>query len=73
MRHLNNKLTVSNIAGTFTNNVVIIGASSNAKYALVSYDSQLDNSFNETYSNKYIDTEADSIIDFSENNPFGSI
>jgi hypothetical protein len=40
---------------------------------LVSYDSQLDNSFNETYSNKYINTEADSIIDFSENNPFGSI
>ena len=67
------ELMVSNIAGEFVNGAVLIGASSNAKYALVSYDSQLDNSFNETYSNKYIDTEADSIIDFSENNPFGSI
>lgn len=67
------ELFVSNIAGEFVDGSVLIGASSNAKYMLVSYDSQLDNSFNETYSNKYLNTEADSIIDFSENNPFGSI
>jgi len=67
------ELMVSNIAGEFVDGAVLIGASSNAKYSLVSYDSQLDNSFNETYSNKYLNTEADSIIDFSENNPFGSI
>ena len=68
-----NSLFVSNISGEFTNNVVIIGASSNARYTLTSYDPQLDNSFNETYDNKYINTQADAIIDFSETNPFGEI
>jgi len=67
------ELMVSNIAGEFINNLQLIGATSNTRYALVSYDPLLDNSFNETYSNKYIDTQSESIIDFSENNPFGSI
>ena len=68
-----NSLMVSNISGEFTNNVVIIGASSNARYTLTSYDPQLDNSYNESYDNKYINTQADAIIDFSETNPFGEI
>jgi hypothetical protein len=68
-----NSLMISNISGEFTNNVVIIGASSNARYRLTSYDPQLDNSYNETYDNKYINTQADAIIDFSETNPFGEI
>jgi hypothetical protein len=68
-----NSLMISNISGEFTNNVVIIGASSNARYILTSYDSQLDNSYNESYDNKYINTQADAIIDFSETNPFGEI
>jgi len=68
-----NSLMVSNISGTFTDNVVIIGASSNARYTLTSYDPQLDNSYNESYDNKYINTQADAIIDFSETNPFGEI
>jgi hypothetical protein len=69
----NNELMVSNISGEFVNGVVIIGASSNARHTLISYDPLLDNSFNETYSNKHLQTEANSIIDFSETNPFGSI
>jgi len=69
----NNELMVSNIAGEFINGQVIIGASSNARYALANYDSLLDNSFNETYSNKLLQTEGNSIIDFSEENPFGTI
>jgi len=69
----NNELMVSNIAGEFIDGQVIIGASSNARHTLISYDSLLDNSFNETYSNKLLQTEANSIIDFSETNPFGSI
>jgi hypothetical protein len=69
----NNELMVSNIAGEFISNNVIIGASSNARHTLISYDSLLDNSFNETYSNKLLQTEANSIIDFSEANPFGTI
>ena len=69
----NNELKVSNIAGTFTNNVVIIGASSNAQHTLISYDPLLDNSFNETYSNKLLETESNTILDLSESNPFGTI
>ena len=69
----NNELMVSNISGEFINGQVIIGASSNAQHTLISYDPLLDNSFNETYSNKLLQTEANSIIDFSETNPFGSI
>jgi len=68
-----NTLMVSNIAGEFTNGQIMIGASSNARYLLSNYDPLLDNSFNETYSNKLLNTEASSIIDFSEENPFGSI
>jgi hypothetical protein len=69
----NNQITVSNIAGTFADNVVIIGASSNARHTLITYDPLLDHSFNETYSNKLLQTESNEIIDFSETNPFGNI
>ena len=69
----NNELMVSNISGEFINGQVIIGASSNARHTLIAYDSLLDNSFNETYSNKLLQTEGNSIIDFSEENPFGTI
>jgi hypothetical protein len=69
----NNVLVVSNISGEFVTGNVIIGASSNARHTLLNYDSLLDNSFNETYSNKLLQTEANSIIDFSETNPFGTI
>jgi len=69
----NNILMVSNISGEFIDGQVIIGATSNARHTLISYDPLLDNSFNETYSNKLLQTEASSIIDFSETNPFGSI
>jgi len=69
----NNELMVSNISGEFIDGQVIIGASSNARHALINYDPLLDNSFNETYSNKLLQTEGNSIIDFSEENPFGTI
>jgi hypothetical protein len=64
---------VSNIKGVFTNNLQIIGAESNTRYILTTYDPMIDNSYNEEYDNKLIDQNADQIIDFSETNPFGSI
>lgn len=70
---LNNTLTVSNIAGEFVPNVQIIGASSNTRYVLTSYDPMSDNSRDETYDNLMIRQSANSIIDFSETNPFGNI
>jgi hypothetical protein len=69
----NNLLMVSNVSGEFIDNQVIIGASSNAQHTLLNFDPLLDNSFNETYSNKLLQTEGNSIIDFSESNPFGSL
>jgi len=68
-----NTLTVTNIAGEFADNQVIIGASSNARYYLTTYNPLQDNSFSETYDNEYIHNSANSIIDFSEINPFGNI
>jgi hypothetical protein len=69
----NNQLMVSNISGEFINNQIIIGVSSNARHTLLNFDPLLDNSFNETYSNKLLQTEANSIVNFSETNPFGTL
>ena len=70
---ISNTLMVSNIKGVFTNNLQIIGAESNTRYILTTYDPMIDNSYNEEYDNKLIDQSADQIIDFSETNPFGNI
>jgi Virus neck protein len=68
-----NSLTVTNIAGEFVDTHMIIGASSNARYTLVSYDPLKDSVPKESFDNHYIDTQANTIIDFSEINPFGRI
>lgn len=69
----NNILSVTNIAGEFTDNVVIIGSSSNARYMLSSYDPLKDSTRNETYDNLYIETQANNIISLSETNTFGKL
>jgi len=69
----NNVLSITNITGEFDDNVIIIGASSNARYTLTTYDPLKDSSRNSTYDNQYIDNQANSIIDISEINPFGSL
>ena len=66
-------LKVTNIAGEFTDNNIVIGASSNARYTLTSYDPLKDSVRNEVYDNHYIDNQANNIIDFTETNPFGRI
>lgn len=68
-----NTLTVTNIAGEFTSALPIIGASSNARYNLTTFDPLEDHSFSETYDNKHIDLSAEGVVNFSENNPFGNI
>ena len=67
---VNNILRVSNISGTFVNGDVLTGSESGA-----SYEVRIVTSFNtiDKYAeNDVIETEADSIIDFSESNPFGN-
>ena len=68
-----NTLNVTNIAGEFIPNRNIIGASSNASYVLANFDPLKDNVRDESSDNYIIENQANSIIDFSETNPFGSI
>ena len=66
-------LSVTNIGGQFVDGQQIIGQSSGASYMCMMYDVLSNPANKENYDNKYINTQADSIIDFSEQNPFGSI
>jgi hypothetical protein len=69
-----NTLTVSNIAGEFVPGVIkIVGATSNAQYVLASYDPLKDSVEDDSYDNYIIEQNANSIVNFSETNPFGSI
>ena len=65
-----NVLGVSNISGTFVKGDVLVGSKSGASYKvrIITTDD-----INDTYAqNDEIELEADSIIDFSESNPFGN-
>ena len=66
-------LSVININGEFVDNRLVIGVSSNARHMLTSFDSLKDSVRNEVYDNEHIYSEANTIIDFSEINPFGPI
>ena len=70
-----NTLIVSNIAGEFIDGSPqrLIGATSNAQYTLSSYDPLSDNVEDDTYDNYIIEQNANSIVNFSETNPFGQI
>jgi hypothetical protein len=67
-------LDIIRVMGTFANNTMSIGATSNAQWtsATVSNDTVFDNNaFEDVTDNTLIETESDAIIDFSEHNPFG--
>ena len=66
-------LTVTNIAGEFIDTQSIIGLNSKASYTLTTHNDLSVVTPKEVYDNQYINTNASSIIDFSEQNPFGSI
>lgn len=70
---LANTLSVIDISGEFVDGRTIIGYTSNARYTLSTFDPLNVNVAHETYDNLYIKNQANSIIDFSETNPFGSI
>jgi hypothetical protein len=64
-----NELEVGSVTGEFTRGETITGATSGAAYELRVADAQpADDGFAD---NINIETEADAIIDFSEQNPFG--
>jgi hypothetical protein len=64
-----NKLEISNISGEFLTSENIVGSASGASHALRVVDTY---AVNDGFAdNQNIENEADSIIDFSEKNPFG--
>ena len=66
-------LSVTNVAGEFLDNQIIVGSSSSAQWTMVTFNPLENPSNKENYDNLYINTSADEIIDFSEINPFGNI
>ena len=66
-------LKVTNIMGTFVNAEDIIGVDSGAQYTLSSYDDMKDSQIEDAFDNRFIENEANNIMDFSETNPFGNL
>ncbi len=63
-------LTVINRSGTFIESEFVTGADSGAQWTIESFSTIEDT--NTLYDeNKYIETESDDILDFTEKNPFG--
>ena len=63
-------LRVSLNTGKFSTGEIIVGSISSARYVVQDYD---DESYDNPYDvNEEIELEADSILDFTESNPFGS-
>jgi hypothetical protein len=65
-----NELQIFVISGTFKSGDVIVGSASSASYKLNTINT--DNTVDPYAENDIIESEADSIIDFTENNPFGN-
>jgi hypothetical protein len=66
-------LTVTNIAGEFTDGQAVIGATSGAEYPLTIFDPLEAPARKEVYDNQYINVQGTNITNTSEINPFGSI
>ena len=65
-----NTLNISNLTGDFTIGETITGSESNATYEIRIFED--DNTVNNYPDNDIFQTEGDSILDFSEKNPFGT-
>ena len=64
-----NVLEVASVSGTFTIGEDIVGSTSGASHALRVIDTEPDN---DPFADNFeIETQADNILDFSEQNPFG--
>ena len=68
-----NSLSLTNISGEFIDNREVIGAQSNARFVISTYDPLNNPAAKEVYDNQYINIQAGNILDSTENNPFGNI
>jgi hypothetical protein len=68
------KLNVIRVHGSFTPGVILKGNTSLAQWNVATTDSDapLDTMFEDSIDNKIIQTEANTILDFTETNPFGN-
>jgi hypothetical protein len=66
-------LSVTLIRGEFADGETIVGETSGASYELATFDPLDSPAVKEVYDNKVLNTEGISIIDFSEQNPFGNL
>jgi hypothetical protein len=69
----NATMNIAHIKGSFVGNTAIRGANSNASYILVSEDDISDSIADDIIDNKRIEDEANVIVNFSEDNPFGGL
>lgn len=69
----NKWLDVTSVSGLFTTGQIVVGSSSNAQWTIATVDSDgpLDTLFEDMADNKTVQDEANTIIDWSEANPFG--
>ncbi len=66
-------LKVTDLLGTFANNQLLTGNTSNARFVVANAVNPLtDPQEREMYDNLSIQTEADDVVDLSESNPFGT-
>lgn len=66
-------LNITYMRGEFISGNTIYGQDNGASYILTSYNPITAVIKNDTYDNDYINLQGDSVTDFSESNPFGSI
>jgi len=71
--YVSSNLDINTIVGTFSVGNLARGATSNARATLLSTDIYEHAEYYADYDNKQINQEANTIIDFSESNPFGNI
>jgi len=67
----NTSIRLTNISGIFSNTSLVIGATSNARYSISTYDPINEPKIENAWDNKVIEDETDLFIDKSEVNPFG--
>jgi hypothetical protein len=66
-------LSVTNIAGEFVDDMVIIGHSSNARFTLSSYDPLENPGHLEPYSNSLLRASGNTYVNTAETNPIGGL
>jgi len=69
----NTTLSIALVNGLFSNTANVKGANSGATWVMASLDTNtpLDTQFEDAVDNKIIETESNTLLDFSEQNPFG--